>query len=390
MEVLAIIPARGGSKGLPRKNVLPLAGKPLIAYTIEQALAAEQVTRVVVSTDDAEIADVSRCFGAEVIDRPDEISGDAAGSESALLHTLEQLKSAENYRPDLIAFLQCTAPLTTAEDIDGAITALRDQNADSVLAATAFHYFLWRQLPDGTVDGINHEKSARPLRQDREPQYVETGSVYVMKTAGFLAAKHRFFGTTAMYIVAPEHALEIDEPSEFRQAEALLRLRAEEHQQEALPTDPKALILDFDGVLTDNRVIVSQDGAEAVICSRSDGLGLEELRKMGLAVTVISKERNPVVNARCKKLGIECVHGVDDKLTVMTDWLERQGLDCSGAIYVGNDINDLECMRAAGCAVAVSDAHPEAKAVAQIILKRPGGYGAVRELIDSIKRHLKR
>ena len=182
-------PARGGSKGIPRKNIRSLAGKPLIAYNIEQALRSRWINRLVVSTDDPEIGAVAQAYGAQVIWRPAEISGDSASSEAALLHTLETLDQDEGYQPDLLVFLQCTSPLTLAEDIDGTIQALLDQGADTSLAVIPFHYFLWRQVENemGAVDasGINHDKNIRPLRQEREPQYLETGAVYVMRVAWF-------------------------------------------------------------------------------------------------------------------------------------------------------------------------------------------------------------
>jgi N-acylneuraminate cytidylyltransferase len=127
MKYLAIIPARGGSKGIPRKNIRPLAGKPLLAYNIEAARNSRYIQRVVVSTDDPEIARVAQQYGAEVVWRPAEISGDTASSESALLHTLATLREQESYAPDVLVFLQCTSPLTLAEDIDGVITALLEQ-----------------------------------------------------------------------------------------------------------------------------------------------------------------------------------------------------------------------------------------------------------------------
>ncbi|MGB2822162.1 MAG: acylneuraminate cytidylyltransferase family protein, partial [Phycisphaerae bacterium] len=176
-EVLAVIPARGGSKGIPRKNVLRLAGKPLIAHTIEQALGSRIVTRLVVSTDDEEISQVSLSCGAEVVRRPAQISGDEASSEAALLHVLEHLRETEDYRPDLLVFLQCTSPLTLAEDIDGTVEALRKQEADTALAVAPFHYFLWKTGPNGHAAGINHDPSVRLLRQQREAQFIETGAV---------------------------------------------------------------------------------------------------------------------------------------------------------------------------------------------------------------------
>lgn len=212
MKTIAIIPARGGSKGIPRKNLQLLAGKPLVAHTIEQAQAAQPIDRVIVSTDDPEIGSVARCYGAEVVWRPAAISGDTASSEAAILHVLATLHQSEGAQPDLIVFLQCTAPLTLAADIEGTVQALLAENADTALAVTPFHYFLWQQAENGDAVGVNHDKRVRLLRQQRTPQYRETGAVYVMRTAGFLQAQHRFFGKTAIYVMPAERSLEIDEP----------------------------------------------------------------------------------------------------------------------------------------------------------------------------------
>lgn len=389
MECLAIIPARGGSKGIPRKNVLPLAGKPLLAYNIEAARASRFVTRLVVSTDDAEIAEVARRYGAEVVRRPEAISGDAAGSESALLHALEHLAETEDYRPDVLVFLQCTSPLTRAEDIDGTVQAMLEEQAETALAVIPFHYFLWRPGEQG-AEGINHDKRFRPLRQEREPQYLETGAVYVMRVPGFLQARHRFFGRTAMHVMPAERRLEIDDPVDFRIAEALLAERQRAGRLSALPDPPAALILDFDGVFTDNRVIVFQDGGEAVVAHRGDGWGLSRLKKTGLPILILSTETNPVVQARADKLGLECLHGYERKAPALERWLAEREIDPRRAVYVGNDLNDLECMQQVGCAVAVADAHPDVLRRADLVLSRPGGDGAVREICDLILDQLSR
>lgn len=219
---IAIIPARGGSKGIPRKNLSLLAGKPLISHIIGTAQLAKTVDRIVVSTDDNEIAKVSRKFGAEVVMRPTDLSDDKASSESALIHVLDVLEKNENYKPDLIIFLQCTSPLTLPEDIDGTVRTLIDSNADSALAVTPFHYFLWGQNNDGYGVGINHDKNVRLLRQQNNQQYLETGAVYVMRQSEFKKTKHRFFGKTVIHIIPPERCLEIDEPVDLRIAEILL------------------------------------------------------------------------------------------------------------------------------------------------------------------------
>lgn len=388
MNTLAIIPARGGSKGIPRKNVQPLCGKPLIAWTIEAATVAARVDRVVVSTDDAEIAAVSERFGAQVVRRPVEISGGTASSESALLDVLEQLKKAEGYQPDLVVFLQCTSPLTAPEDIDGAIQTLLDEEADTALAVTDFHYFLWRVGDQGEAVGINHDQAVRQLRQQRKTQFLETGAVYVLRAPGFRKAKHRFFGKSVVHVMPRERCLEIDDPEDLEIAEALLLRRRRNERLRALPNSISALVLDFDGVFTDNRVLVAEDGREAVFCNRGDGMGLERIRKSGIPILVLSTERNPVVRARCDKLGLECIHDVRDKLAVLSRWITDNGVDAAEVVYVGNDINDVSCMRSVGCPIAVSDAYPQAKTVARIILANRGGHGAIREVTELIQARI--
>jgi YrbI family 3-deoxy-D-manno-octulosonate 8-phosphate phosphatase len=384
LHTLVVIPARGGSKGIPKKNIVPLCGKPLIAWTIEAANAAETVDRVVVSTDDPEIAKFSRLYGADVIDRPTELSVDTASSESALVHVLNELREAESYDPDLLVFLQCTAPLITADDIDGTVRTLLDEAADSALAAIPFHYFLWhRDKVEGSV-GVNHDKTQRLMRQEREPEFLEAGSVYAMRVPGFLKAKHRFFGKTALHIVPASHWIEIDEPKDLDRAAALLQLRLDEDQSAGLPDCLRAVVCDFDGVLTNNKVLVSEEGYEAALCNRSDGLGIQQLRKHGIAVLVLSTETNPIVRERCKKLGVPCIFGLQDKLTALKTWLDQNQMALSDIVYVGNDLNDLSCMMEVGCAVAPADAFPEAKAAAKLVLSRSGGDGALRELAGLI------
>jgi N-acylneuraminate cytidylyltransferase len=390
VNIAAIIPARGGSKGITRKNALPLAGKPLLAHVLEQARLAHAVDRVIVSTDDAEIAEVAGRFGAVVVWRPAELSGDSASSESALLHVLEHLRMTEGYEPDLLVFLQCTSPLTLAEDIDGTVRALLDARADSALAVTPFHYFLWRPGEDGDGVGINHDKRVRPLRQERERQYRETGAVYVMRTAGFREARHRFFGKTALYLMPPERCLEIDDPADFQVAEVLMREQQRVKRLGLLPDPVRALVLDFDGVFTDNRVIVAQDGSEAVVCDRGDGWGLARLREAGVPMLVLSTEQNPIVQMRCDKLGLPCRQALDDKLSVLDAWLGEQHISREEVVYLGNDVNDLACLSAVGGGVAVADAHPGVLRVARIQLFAKGGQGAIREVADLILQQINR
>jgi len=225
MEILAIIPARGGSKGIPGKNIQPLAGIPLISHTIGAAEAALLVNRVVVSTDDPDIEEVARKAGADICHRPADISGDMASSEDALLHTLSILANEENYYPDVLVFLQCTSPLTLKEDIEGTIEQFLDKEADTAVSVSPFHYFLWQEDESGEAHGINHDKIKRPLRQERNDQFLENGAIYVMKTEGFLKYKHRFFGKTVMYVMPEERCHEIDDPVDMHIAEAMMAFK---------------------------------------------------------------------------------------------------------------------------------------------------------------------
>lgn len=146
----------------------------------------------------------------------------------------------------------------------------------------------------------------------------------------------------------------------------------------------KLLVLDFDGVMTDNKVYVDEDGKELVCCSRSDGLGIENLKEAGVKIWVLSKERNKAVDARCKKLKIRCIQGIDDKLKTLRKILKDTDISPSQICYLGNDINDIECVKSAGFGCAVKDSHPSLLKVADFVTKNKGGDGAVREVSELI------
>ena len=151
-------------------------------------------------------------------------------------------------------------------------------------------------------------------------------------------------------------------------------------------TNIKAIAFDFDGVFTDDRVIVSETGEESVTCSRSDGMGIGLLREAGIHMIIISKEKNRVVAARAGKLSLEVVHGCDDKLPVLQAWMTRVGATPATTAYMGNDINDVACMNYVGVAIAPADAHQSALAAAHIVTAKPGGRGAIREVADALTK----
>ena len=291
-RVIAIIPARGGSKGVPGKNLRRVGGRSLVERAIDACRAAQLVEEVYVSTDHAEIAASAEGAGAEVIMRPAELSNDTASSEAALLHALDQLIMVKE-EPEVLVFVQCTSPFIAPDDLDRGIELVVHNQADSVFSGVATYEFLWRAGGRfGLVTGQNHDPAIRPRRQDREPDF-----------------------------------------------------------------------------------------------SRADGLGVERLRSVGIPLLIVSKEINPVVQARAAKLRVEVLQSIEDKRPVVRDWLAAHGIPANRAAYLGNDVNDLGPMGLVGWPVAVADAHPAVRQAARLVLARPGGHGAVRELCDLVIEH---
>lgn len=379
-EVVAVIPARGGSKGVPRKNVRRVGGVPLVARAIAAARATASVERVFVSTDDQEIAAVAQEWGAHVIARPAELADDEASSESVLLHALDALED-QGIVPEVLVFLQATSPFIDPRDIDVAIDLVAANEHDCVFSAIETYGFVWA-ADAGIASGVNHDPSVRPRRQDREPHYLETGAFYVMDAAGFRDARHRFFGRVGLVEVAERTAIEIDSEEQLALAQTIAPLFA----HDTVLMGAAAVVTDFDGVHTDDTVHTDADGRESVQVSRSDGMGIARLRRAGIPVLILSAETNPVVSARARKLEVDVLQGVQDKVAALREWAKAQGVPLSRIAYIGNDINDLGCLEVVGFPVAVPEAHPLVLAAARVVVSRTGGHGAVRELADRVLR----
>lgn len=376
-RVAAIIPARGGSKGVPGKNLRRVGGIPLVVRAIRAARAAG-IPLIVVSTDDDEIALVSAAAGARVVRRPAELSGDTASSESAILHALDELDAAGE-RIDIVAFLQATSPFLPSDALAAAVARVGADEADSVFAAHETYGFLWERAADGGAVALNHDAAHRPRRQDRTPHHLETGAFYVFRADAFRRSRHRFFGRIAIAEVPEWTAIEIDDEHQLRVAQALAAVHDVPE-----PIDVRAVVTDFDGVHTDDTAIIDAEGGERVRVSREDGMGVALLRRAGVPLLILSTEVNPVVCARAEKLRVPVLHGIDDKERALREWAAGEGIPLAEIAYLGNDVNDLPAMRIVGWPVAVANAHPDVRSAARAVLSRTGGNGAVRELVERV------
>lgn len=401
-ETLALIPARGGSKGIPRKNIRNFAGYPLIAWSIAAGLQADTVTRVILSTDDDEIAAVAREYGAEVpFMRPAELAQDRTPDLPVFEHALKMLEEVGGYKPDVVVQLRPTSPIRPQGMVDEAVRILLSQDdADcvrGVVPAGQNPHKMWRFAGDDKplmplleVEGIAEPYNAP--RQSLPPVYWQTGHIDAIRLST-IANKHSLTGDVIYpLVIDPRYTVDIDTLSDWAKYEALVCSGLEivlpsDRSKRPMPETIKLLVLDFDGVLTDNRVWVNQDGVEAVAANRSDSYGLSLLREAGVESLVISKETNPVVAARCKKMNVPYLQSIDDKEKALSDLLAEKGIDPSQVVFIGNDVNDLPGFRVAGWSVAVADALPEVIREADFVLANRGGHGAVRELCDLILKN---
>jgi N-acylneuraminate cytidylyltransferase len=398
-EVLAVIPARGGSKGIPRKNIRNFSGYPLIAYSIAAALQSETVTRVIVSTDDEEIAAVARQYGAEVpFMRPAEHAQDSTLDLPVFAHVLRTLAEMENYHPDVVVQLRPTSPFRPLTMVDDAVRLLLDNpEADSVrgvVPAGQNPHKMWRidQASGRMVALLQVEGIDEPYNSPRQklpPVYWQTGHIDAIRPRAILEKNSMSGAVILPLLIDPAYTVDIDTPAdwmhyEWQMERGGLEMVRPAQKRRAFPGDVELVIFDFDGVMTDNKVYVDQDGFEMVAADRGDGAGIKLLRRSGIDTMVLSTEVNPVVAARCRKLDMPVLQGIEDKGTALKNYFTDHDIDPAHVIYVGNDLNDMPCFPLVGFGVAVADAVPEVRSAADLVLSRNGGNGAVRELCELI------
>jgi N-acylneuraminate cytidylyltransferase len=341
-----------------------------------------------VSTDSAEIAEVASAYGAEApFRRPDAIAADDTPDLPLFQHALQWLWEHERYRPDAVVQLRPTSPLRPRGLIDRAVELLEsDPQADcvrSVASPRQTPYKMWRRGAGGYLEPLLRSEFPEPYNMPRQrlPGVLwQTGHVDAVRTRtileqGSLTGRH-----VRPLMIDLVYAIDIDTAEDLEAADRALAAGEFDIDLPSaagrctlarkLPSSIDLVVFDFDGVFTDNRVLVLDDGREAVTCDRGDGLGISRLRRHGVPMAVLSREANPVVAARCRKLELDCLQGVDDKLPVLRRLAAERGAALSNTVFVGNDANDVACLDAVGCAVVPADAYPCVRPHAHLVLRR--------------------
>lgn len=222
-KIICIIPARGGSKGVLKKNIKLIKGEPLISYTIKSAIQSKMLDKIIVSTEDEEIASISKHYGAEIINRPEKLSEDATPTEPVIIHAVSVLES-EGYKPDIVVTLQPTSPLRNANQIDEAICKIFSEDGDSVISLKEVreHPYKMKRIERGRVVPFLSLNLKSNRRQDMPVLYKENGAIYVTKYK-LLTEKQRIIGKEAIpYIMCEKTSLDIDTELDFQIAECLL------------------------------------------------------------------------------------------------------------------------------------------------------------------------
>ena len=376
MKTVAIIPARGGSKGIPGKNVMNFCGRPLLAWTIIQAKAAQCIDQVYVSSDCDEILKIAENYGAVPIKRPEDQSRDKSPSEEALVHALENIEQ----KPETVIFLQATSPLRLPGDIDAAYEKYTNEKCDSLFSGCLMSDLCLWEEGETHFKPVNFQIGARPMRQEADKLYHENGSIYIISAQALTELNSRFGKEVTMYKMPRWQSHEIDDFEDLELCQYYFKKRI--RNAYTGDTKPKLIVYDFDGVMTDNTAQIQAQGKESVQVSRGDGLGVQMFKDAGVEQIILSTERNPVVLERAQKLGIPAISSCDDKATKLHNIVKERNLNFDDLAYVGNDLNDFEAMKLAGLKVAPADAAQQLLDLADIVTESKGGQGVVRELFS--------
>lgn len=382
---VAFIPVRGGSKSIPLKNIRPLCGKPLVYWTVKAACECPAIDRVYVATDSDAIRTAVNTFKdeepelfckAEVIGRSEASASDTASTESAML------EFADAYSFENIVLVQATSPMLTGEDLQRGFDAYAEEGTDSVLSVVPQKRFHWAVDGEGFAHPTNYDVFHRPRRQDFDAYYVENGAFYICSREALLKTENRVSGRIKAVEMDEMTFFEIDEPSDWIIIEKLMEKREASKKNKK---EIKMFLTDCDGCLTDGGMYYAESGDELKKFNTRDGMGFGLLRKKGVLTGIITSESVELNRRRADKLKLDIlVAGCKDKLSAIQDLCSKYDCSIQEVLYIGDDINDISAIRAAGIGCCPADAMPAVKEAADYISEARGGEGVIREIAEKL------
>lgn len=384
---VAFIPVRGGSKSIPLKNIKPISGKPLVYWTVKAACGCKYIDKVFVATDSDKIRETVGGFKvgveadlfkkAEVIGRSAESASDTASTEFAML------EFASNYEFDNIVLVQATSPLLQADDLNRGFETFNTEGTDSVLSVVRQKRFHWGNDENGYARPTNYDVFHRPRRQEFDGYLVENGAFYISSKGDLIKSHNRVSGNIKAVEMNEDTFFELDEPSDWVVVEALMKKNGISAPSE-IP-EIKMLLTDCDGCLTDGGMYYSEHGDELKKFNTRDGMGFALLRERGILTGIITSESVDLNRRRAEKLKLDILEaGCKDKLSTVIRICEDRGIDIQNVCYIGDDINDIETIKAVGYGCCPADALSEVKAVADYVSSLKGGEGVIREVVSRI------
>ena len=378
MSVIAFIPARGGSKSIPGKNIKIFCGKPLIYWNLLALQKSHLIDEIVVATDCENIYETVINFNfskVKLYDRNQENAQDHSTSESIMI---EYINYASLSSKDIFLLVQATSPFTKTCDFNSGLELM--QKHDTVLSCARIKRFIWNDKSSP----LNYDYKKRPRRQDFEGVFMENGAFCISTVKDIIKNNNRISGNIGICEMDEHTYVEIDEQDDWIIAEKLFL----KHHKKQLNTfdNIKLFLSDVDGVLTDAGMYYTEQGDEIKKFSTYDGMGLKILQTKGIKVGIITSEDRELNKRRAKKLNLNFdFHGAVNKLDVITSLCKKENIDLSEVAYVGDDLNCLSLLSNVGFPACPLNAVKEIKSIPNIIqLSKSGGEGVVREFIDLI------
>lgn len=375
---IAFLPVRGGSKGIPDKNIKLFSGKPLVYWTLSELEKTKLIDKIILATDSLKIMDVVKSFNlkkVQIYRRSSDNASDTSSTESVIL---EYLYKEEINKDDNFMLVQATSPLTTTKDYSESLDLFLSGGYNSVLSCARIKRFFW----DEQGKPMNYDFNKRPRRQDFEGTLIENGALYISKVKDILKYQNRISGNIGVYIMPEFTAVEIDEEEDWIIAESLMRKHILTNRE---TKNIKLFVSDVDGVMTDAGMYYSEKGDELKKFNTHDGMAFQILREKGIKTAIITSEQTSIVKRRAKKLKVDYLFQGkrhNGKLEAVKKICIEEGIKLKNVAYIGDDINCFELLSNVGYAACPSDALNEIRSIPNIkIMTKKGGEGVVREFI---------